>query len=93
VQREAYPFKVHCLSQPQFVSTCYLQGVSTQRVQQDQVRPPTTEICLELCRTKDVMSGIIYVPYKDVLYLATRAIDVPKVVIIDNLLEHYERKV
>lgn len=94
VKRDSYPFMVHCLSIPQFASSCYLQGVSVQRIQQDQVRPPTTEICLELSRTENVESGIIYIPYASVLYLAIRATDVlPTIVIVDNLLERYAKKV
>lgn len=92
-QQLDYPFMVHLLSLPTFSTSCWLQGVGVQRIQQDQVRPPTTEICLELTRTKDVMSGIIYIPYKDVLYLAVRGLDHSPIVIENNMLDNYAKKV
>jgi hypothetical protein len=88
-----YPFMVHLLSLPAFSTSCWLQGVSVQRIQQDQVRPPMTEICLELTRTKDIMSGIIYIPYYSVLYLAVRGLDHPAIEIENNMLEQYAKKV
>jgi len=92
-QQLDYPFMVHLLSLPAFSTSCWLQGVGVQRIQQDQVRPPTTEICLELSRTKDVMSGIIYIPCNSILYLAVRVLAHPVIVIENNMLEHYAKRV
>jgi hypothetical protein len=91
-----YPVPVHCLALPQFSSSCWLQGVSVQRIgDNSEVRPSKTEVCLELTRTKDTMSGVMYIPYSSLLYLATRALEIEQqpVVLVNNMLEQYAKKV
>jgi hypothetical protein len=92
-QQLDYPFPVHVLALPRSSHSLWLQGVSVQRIQQDQYRSPTIEIYLQLTLAKDIMSGIIYIPHKDVLYLAVRALDHPVIVIENNILEQYAKKV
>jgi hypothetical protein len=91
-----YPIQVHCLALPQFSASCWLQGVSVQRVEdRSGVRPPKTDVCLELTRTRDPMSGIMYITYSSLLYLATRALEIEQepIVLVNNMLEQYAKKV
>lgn len=91
-----YPIQVHCLALPQFSASCWLQGVGVQRIGDNSgVRPPKTEVCLELTRTKDPMSGIMYIAYSSLLYLATRALETEQepVVLVNNMLEQYAKEV
>jgi len=89
-----YPFPVHCIALPQFSSSCWLQGVSVQRiVDQSGLKPPLTDVCLELTRIKDPLSGIMYIAISSVIYLAARRLQESGIELIDNRLSHYAKKV
>ncbi len=94
-----YPFPVHCMALPQVCTSAWLQGVSVQRLS-DQlgIKPAKTQVCLELSRTKDPLSGLIYISFESLIYLAARESEAGYseqdfVVIIDKILEHYAKKV
>ena len=89
-----YPFPVHCIALPQFSSSCWLQGVSVQRiVDQSGLKTPVTDVCLELTRTKDPVSGIMYIAISSLIYLAVRNVEgVFFTVLINNILSHYAKK-
>ena len=94
--RNKYPFPVHCIALPQFSSSCWLQGVSVQRiVDQSGLKTPVTDSCLELTRTKDPVSGIMYIAISSVIYLAERNVEgiFSSIVLINNILSHYAKKV
>jgi hypothetical protein len=89
-----YPLAVHCIALPQFSSSCWLQGVSVQRiVDQNGIKPPVTAVCLELTRTKDSLSGIMYIDFSTVIYLAERGIMGMKTPLVNNILDHYAKGV
>ena len=93
-----YPFPVHVISLPQHTATLWLQCVSVQRIgDPNGLKPPVTEICLELSRTRDPMSGMLYIPYSSVIYLSDRGIQDEEyyeaTIIIDKRLELYAEKV
>ena len=89
-----YPIPVHCIALPQFSSSCWLQGVSAQRiVDQSGLKTPVTDVCLELTRTKDPVSGIMYIAISSLIYLAVRNLEgVFFTVLINNILSHYAKK-
>ena len=92
-----YPFPVHIISLPQNTSSLWLQCVSVQRISDPNgFKPSVTEICLELSRTQDPITGIIYISYSSVIYLSTRGVDNKfykgSNILIDKRLEHYNEK-
>ena len=92
--RQDYPFPAHCIALPQFSASCWLQGVSVQRiVDPSGLKPPLTDVCLELTRTKDPLSGIMYIAISSVIYLAARRLQESGIELIDNRLSHYAKKV